>query len=104
MERIIKCNVFSKFCYSSLKNPQKENFPINLSIRWILCIVFFVYHSISLFSQTSDSLYFDRLLPSSNGNSFRVIHCITQDRQGFIWITSPYGLARYDGNEYILFV
>jgi len=93
----------SQLCNSSLKNPLKKNFPINLSIRLAFCLLFFVSHSIPLFSQTPDSLYFDRLLPSSNGNSLRVIHCINQDRQGFIWITSPYGLARYDGNEYILF-
>ncbi len=68
-----------------------------------LSLFFFISHSIPIFSQTSSSLYFDRLLPSSNGHSFRIIHCITQDKQGFIWITSPYGLARYDGNEYILF-
>jgi ligand-binding sensor domain-containing protein/DNA-binding CsgD family transcriptional regulator len=68
-----------------------------------LFLIFFISHSIPIFSQTSNSLYFDKRLPSSNGNSFRIIHCITQDKQGFIWIASPYGLARYDGNEYILF-
>jgi len=103
VERIIKLNIFSRFWSSSSKNLLKENFPVNLSSRLVFCILFFIYYSIPLFSQTSDSLFFDRLLPSSNGNSFRVIHCITQDRQGFMWITSPYGLARYDGNEYILF-
>jgi ligand-binding sensor domain-containing protein/DNA-binding CsgD family transcriptional regulator len=94
--------ILSHLCSSSLKNPLK-NFPINLSIRLAFCLSFFVSYSILLFSQAPDFLYFDRLLPSSNGNSLRVIHCITQDRQGFIWITSPYGLARYDGKEYILF-
>jgi len=42
-------------------------------------------------------------MPSSAGISFPIVHCITQDAHGFIWITSPYGLARYDGNEYLLF-
>jgi ligand-binding sensor domain-containing protein/DNA-binding CsgD family transcriptional regulator len=95
--------ILSQLCNSSLKNPLKKNFPINLLIRLAFCLLFFVSHSIPLFSQTPDSLYFDRLLPFSNGNSLRIIHCITQDRQGFLWITSPYGMARYDGNEYILF-
>ncbi len=95
--------ILLQLCNPSLKNSLKKNFPTNLSIRLAFCLLFFVSHSIPLFPQTPDSLYFDRLLPSSNGNSFRVIHCITQDKQGFIWATSPNGLARYDGNEYILF-
>jgi len=95
--------ILSHLCNSSLNNTLKKNFPINLLIRLTFCFLFFLSYSILLLSQTPDSLYFDRLLPSSNGNSLRVIHCITQDRQGFIWITSPYGLARYDGNEFILF-
>lgn len=88
-------------CFSSFKCLIKENLSINLSIRSIF--FFLASHSIPFFSQTSNSLHFTRLLPSSKGNSFRVIHCITQDKQGLIWIASPYGLARYDGNEYILF-
>jgi len=56
----------------------------------------------SLLGQTQDP-YFDHLIPSSNGHSLTVVHCIFQDSLGFIWITSPYGLARYDGNEYLIF-
>ena len=62
----------------------------------------FVLVPLSLFGQTQDP-YFDHLTPSSNGQSLTVVHCICQDSQGFIWITSPYGLARYDGNEYLIF-
>jgi ligand-binding sensor domain-containing protein/DNA-binding CsgD family transcriptional regulator len=58
--------------------------------------------SVSLAGQ-SNSVYFERIIPSSNGNSLPVIHCISQDSKGFIWITSPYGLARYDGNEFLIF-
>ena len=57
---------------------------------------------LSLLGQTQDP-YFDHLIPSSNGHSLTVVHCIFQDSLGFIWITSPYGLARYDGNEYLIF-
>jgi len=57
---------------------------------------------ISLFGQTQDP-YFEHLIPSSNGHSLTVVHSIFQDSLGFIWITSPYGLARYDGNEYLIF-
>ncbi len=89
--------------FSSLKCLIKENLSINLSIRSIFFFLFLASHSIPFFSQTAHSLHFTRLLPSSRGNSFRVIHCITQDKQGFIWIASLCGLARYDGNEYILF-
>lgn len=57
---------------------------------------------LSLLGQVKDP-YFDHLIPSSNGHSLTVVHCIFQDSLGFIWITSPYGLARYDGNEYLIF-
>ena len=62
----------------------------------------FILIPLSLLGQTQDS-YFDHLIPSSNGHSLTVVHCIFQDSLGFIWITSPYGLARYDGNEYLIF-
>ncbi len=65
-------------------------------------LFFFLLVSVLLSGQ-SPAVYFDRLIPGSNGNSLPVIHCISQDSQGFIWITSPYGLARYDGNEFLLF-
>lgn len=51
----------------------------------------------------SRSPYFDRLIPRSGALSFSHIHCIFQDRQGFIWITSPNGLARFDGNDFLMF-
>jgi len=71
-----------------------------LALRNLL--VLFVLIPLSLWGQSQD-YYFDHLIPSSNGRSLSVIHCIFQDSQGFIWITSPYGLARFDGNEHLIF-
>lgn len=65
-------------------------------------LLFFVLIPFTLLGQSQD-YYFDYLIPSSSGRSLSVIHCIFQDSQGFIWITSPYGLARFDGNEYLIF-
>ena len=63
---------------------------------------FFLLVSTPLLSQQSLP-YFDHLIPIQDGVSLPVIHSIYQDSTGFIWITSPYGLARYDGREYLLF-
>lgn len=48
-------------------------------------------------------VYFESFIPGSNGRSLPIIHCVTQSSQGFIWITSPYGLARYDGRDFLIF-
>lgn len=41
---------------------------------------------------------FSQLMPeNARGQSFPLVHCLIQDRQGFIWIAGPYGLMRYEG-------
>ena len=50
------------------------------------------------------SIYFDRLMPEAlPGETYPVIHCLIQDRRGFIWVAGPQGLGRYDGTYFIFF-
>ena len=57
-----------------------------------------------LHCQELQGVYFDRLMPETpSGQSYPVIHCLVQDRQGFIWLAGPQGLARYDGNSFLFF-
>ena len=44
-----------------------------------------------------------RLYTMQNGLSSSHINSITQDRQGFIWITSEDGLCRFDGKNFSTF-
>jgi len=50
------------------------------------------------------SVYFDRLMPETlPGQTYPVIHCLVQDRRGFIWVAGPRGLGRYDGTYFLFF-
>jgi signal transduction histidine kinase/ligand-binding sensor domain-containing protein/DNA-binding response OmpR family regulator len=42
-------------------------------------------------------------ITKENGLSDTYIHCLIQDRKGFIWIGTPEGLHRYDGRKFKLF-
>ena len=52
----------------------------------------------SIFAQES-RINFSHLL-SQNGLSQNTIHCILQDKKGFIWIATEDGLDRYDGYNF----
>jgi len=57
-----------------------------------------------LLSREAPRIVFSRLIPANlRGQSFPLIHCLIQDKRGFIWIAGPYGLARYDGNSFLFF-
>lgn len=43
----------------------------------------------------SGQLYTSSMLPSS------LINCITQDKYGFIWVGTDYGLSRFDGYHFV---
>ena len=40
---------------------------------------------------------------TSNGLASNIVRSVTQDNQGFIWLTTISGLQRYDGNKFITF-
>ena len=42
-------------------------------------------------------------LSIANGLSNNSVRCVYQDRKGFIWFGTHYGLNRYDGNEFKIF-
>ena len=44
--------------------------------------------------------FFSRNLPYDNVMSLQHIRCVTQDKNGFIWMGSTNGLYRYDGYRY----
>ena len=42
-------------------------------------------------------------ITKENSLSNTYIHCLIQDRKGFIWIGTPEGLHRYDGQKFKVF-
>ncbi len=40
---------------------------------------------------------------TAGGQPFPLVHCLIQDRRGFVWIAGPNGLARYDGENFLFF-
>ena len=56
----------------------------------------------SLFGQDSQKLRF-RKISTEDGLSHQTVHCIHQDREGFMWFGALDGLNRYDGNDIIVF-
>jgi signal transduction histidine kinase/ligand-binding sensor domain-containing protein/DNA-binding response OmpR family regulator len=64
---------------------------------FILIILFlFFFHSI--YSQNSD-FTFDNIPINENMSTY--IHCILQDRDGFLWFATNSGLYRYDGYSFL---
>ena len=61
-------------------------------------LLLFLFQFILLTSaQSQVSSYYFRHLTSTEGLSDGVIHTIVQDKYGFIWIGTSYGLNRFDG-------
>lgn len=48
------------------------------------------------------ALYFDHLT-ISDGLSHNTVHCLLQDRYGYVWIGTQHGLNRYDGYAFEVF-
>ena len=68
-----------------------------LRITALLCII------LSALAFRSYSQYYNltfRNYSSSTGLSQSEVECVYQDREGFLWIGTRYGLTRYDGKEF----
>jgi PAS domain S-box-containing protein len=68
-------------------------------MRTFFYIFFFLLLHIRLFSQ----LYHIKNYSLDDGLPQLQVFSIEQDTYGFIWFGTAYGLARYDGNEFILY-
>ncbi len=54
---------------------------------------------ISIFAQAQSTI----LYSTDNQISSSLINDIYQDKEGFIWISTEYGLNRFDGNKFITY-
>ncbi|MEZ4953744.1 MAG: two-component regulator propeller domain-containing protein [Saprospiraceae bacterium] len=72
-----------------------SKFPYQINKTWLLLLVFFLV-KIDLPAQNFAPA---RIAPVT-GLSEKNVNCITQDRQGFIWVGTRNGLNRFDGYQF----
>lgn len=69
-------------------------------------VYFLIYLSVPFLAYTqSQGQYIANIrhLSTTDGLSHRDVHSIHQDRLGFVWVGTKYGLNRYDGHEFKCF-
>jgi signal transduction histidine kinase/ligand-binding sensor domain-containing protein/ActR/RegA family two-component response regulator len=69
----------------------------------LCCLIIFVVKTFCAFPQSaSEALRFQKIT-SEQGLPHNFVRSITQDRRGFMWFGTNYGLARYDGYDFKVF-
>jgi hypothetical protein len=69
--------------------------------RFLLLLSFFLLISANVLAQ--NYLPVARLFGVDDGLPHRQVNCIIQDRQGFIWVATEAGVARFDGLRFKIF-
>lgn len=64
----------------------------------VTLVILFIIPCISSYAQSSELLKFEHLI-ANDGISHSKTYNIIQDRQGFLWIATQYGLNKYDGHD-----
>ena len=81
-------------------NRNIERILFMLRIKNIfLSVVFVVFMLCSVLLPAQTSNYY----ATENGLSSNLINCIYQDKKGFVWIATEYGLNRFDGMKFNLY-
>jgi len=78
---------------------QRLNLSCNFYTRQL--VLLFLLFPVLLFSQ-QPSLKFEHL-SADDGLSHSKVQCILQDKQGYLWFGTVYGLNRYDGYSFKVF-
>ncbi len=84
------------FLFSCSKYPSNESTPTELlSTKTLFASILLVFLSFETISQ--DQVLHSQFYGIEEGLSHRDVQCIHQDRQGFMWFGTKYGLNRFDG-------
>ena len=81
-----------------LHRKNNTHFSIHPNILWICMGWWMLAVSLSASAQ-SNNLKFQKVLLEVNGISYNTIAAITQDKEGYLWISTNEGVVRYDGYE-----
>jgi ligand-binding sensor domain-containing protein/signal transduction histidine kinase len=80
--------------------------PIRWNALWSGCLAFFILcppPAVALDPSKSIFQYNCRLWARQNGLPASAIYAIAQTRDGYLWLGTPGGLVRFDGDEFKLF-
>ncbi|WP_207424918.1 hybrid sensor histidine kinase/response regulator transcription factor [Desertivirga brevis] len=72
-----------------------------LKLRYFYSVVFFLLHSITVFSQESDLNFTN--LSSRQGLSSNNVNVILRDRYGYMWFGTDDGLNKFDGKQFSIY-
>src|SRR5438067_2648772 len=73
---------------------------INFSLKKRNLILLLPVVLLAFGSFAQDKFLFNRF-SMENGLTSNYVRCVSQDKKGFIWISTPNGLQRFDGNRFI---
>ncbi|MCX6236077.1 MAG: ATP-binding protein [Bacteroidia bacterium] len=83
----------------------RKTFSINKcgnTVFLLLGLLFFLYASKSIGAEVVNNLNFD-FYSQENGLSNNQIHCIHQDKKGWMWFGTSQGVCRFDGYKFTVF-
>jgi ligand-binding sensor domain-containing protein len=69
----------------------------------ILLLLLWAVRGFSLDPDVTVDKYILRHWTTKDGLPQNTVHCLVQDRQGFIWLGTENGLARFDGSYFKVF-
>lgn len=76
--------------------------PIKLKVRVLIGCVLWVIISMASLLLAQNSIQVEKLT-TQEGLNFRHVDAVIQDREGFMWFGTTQGIAKYDGNQFIIF-
>jgi ligand-binding sensor domain-containing protein len=73
-------------------------------MKKIYFLYFFLFYCIYATTQSNSAPLRFQKITTEQGLPHNYVHSVTQDKKGFIWIGTNYGLARFDGYNYKVFL
>ncbi len=73
------------------------------NLLFLLSLVLFLLSPPGIFTKDGKSFKFKNL-STNDGLSSNTVYSIAQDKKGFLWFGTPYGLNRYDGYNFRVFL
>ncbi|MCX6304115.1 MAG: triple tyrosine motif-containing protein [Bacteroidetes bacterium] len=80
----------------------RESLRVILLFSWIMIAAFAGAGNLNRISKSTSQPWFNHLT-KENGLPSNTVYCAIQDFQGYIWIGTTNGLARYDGHDMKIF-
>ncbi len=77
---------------------------MNTTVQSVLLLVVYIFFPTKLNGQSDNDFTHLQHIGMEQGLSSNKVNCIMQDKKGFMWIGTDYGLNRYDGYNFKVFL